>query len=122
MIDDDRREGQRRGSDQWRGQISEQVRAHERKFVEHNGSLKDLRAEVQGLRDDVIGLKGQVIEARSDIGEAVASIGKSRDEETTGLRAEIRDAKVSTRDLLITVALPILVLLVAALVLGHGHL
>lgn len=126
MIDDDRREGQRRGSDQWRGQITEQVRAHERKFVEHNGSLRDLRAEVQGLRDDVIGLKGQVTEARSDIGEAVASITQSRATEIGDLRAAITASKVTGRDLMQWIAAPLAVLvigtLIVALLVGHGHL
>lgn len=128
--DEDRREGARRSSDQalqeWRGRISEQVRAHERKFVEHNGDLRALRGDVQGLREDVIGLNGQVAEARSDIGDAVASITQSRATEISDLRSAIKASKVTGRDLLQWIGAPIFALVIGtlliALIVGHGHI
>ena len=103
--------------DRWRGEISTQVRAHERRLNEHDNDVRELRMGANATTIELARLGTSVEGLRGDITRALAEQAQQRRDEFTELQNAVENNRMSAKEKLTFIAVPLTVALIGALVI-----
>ena len=103
--------------DQWRGEISVKVAEHRRRLDNHDTDIRELRVSANAATLEIAKLGTSVEGLRGDIHRALATQAEQRAAEFAELQATVAGAKITPKERLIWITLPLILAMISAFVI-----